>query len=369
MTATIGTDCGCSGTAAMAGGPVSAQERTRYYPRQLVSAADLTQDQLYFGEKSRRHNRMLHGWGIVCGARVRASSAPGSVDIEPGYILGPFGDEIMIDQLITIDLTSQNLDGDAANGCIPADPWCADVKVSRPADQPVYLAIAYAEFACRPVQAATSSCGCGCEETACEYSRYRDSYRIRVLGQVPDTDLAVMSQPPLQSCFHWAGDGQPCDCPTCSPCPSEPWVILADITMNGTDITKIDCDSHRRYVASFRDYFYLCETQASPKPGPGRLFDLFKPSVVDQLAQQGVDLPVAVFAQPATNLNVDISPASVAAKNIAALTVAQVANMPRDQFIAQVTRCVRGAAAASAAKKAAQLWDHAIAARDSVIHP
>lgn len=295
MTTTIGTDCGCSGTAvstpAGSFAPTSGGERTRYYPRQLVSAADLTQDQLYFREKSRRHNRMLHGWGIVCGARVRVTKqpsgavVPGCVDIEPAYILGPFGDEIMIDGLTTVDLTVQNIDGDAANGCVPPDPWCADVKASRPADRPVYLAIAYAEFACRPVQA--SATGCGCDDGACEYSRLRDSYRIRVLDELPSTYPAVMQQPSVAravSCrsantFSVAGDAvnaaalvdEPaaigrnaaanpltCDCPRCSPCPSDPWVILADITMNGSTVTAIDCDAHRRYCTSFRDYFYLC---------------------------------------------------------------------------------------------------------------
>src|SRR3954467_14225095 len=115
MTATIGTDCGCGGgsSADAASAPTSGGERTRYFPRQLVAAADLTQDQIYFREKSRRHNRLLHGWGIVCGVEVRASKAPGSVDVNAGYVLGPLGDEIVVDEMVTVDLTRQNLDGDA----------------------------------------------------------------------------------------------------------------------------------------------------------------------------------------------------------------------------------------------------------------
>ena len=63
--------------------PLSGLERTRFFSRQLVAPEDLTQDQLYFREKSRRHNRMLHGWGIVCGACVKAGATPYEVVVEP----------------------------------------------------------------------------------------------------------------------------------------------------------------------------------------------------------------------------------------------------------------------------------------------
>ncbi len=102
-------------------------ERTRFFPRQLVTPDDLTQDQIYFREKMRRHNRLLHGWGVVCGARVRQGQEDCEIIIEPGYILGPFGDEIMIDQEVVVDLCRESLDGNAVSPCGDAlDPWCSD---------------------------------------------------------------------------------------------------------------------------------------------------------------------------------------------------------------------------------------------------
>jgi hypothetical protein len=379
MTATLGTSCGCGGGTATSG-PVSAGERTRYYPRQLVGAADLTQDQLYFREKSRRHNRMLHGWGIVCGARVRKSATPGSVEIEPGYLLGPYGDEIMIDDLITVDLTAQNLDGDAANGCVPADPWCADVKVARPSDRPVYLAISYAEFACRPVQTATSGCGCGCDGGACEYSRLRDSYRIRVLDTLPATYPAVLKAPSPLIAFSCrrdttrAGDDQACNCPTCAPCPEDPWVILADITMTGTSITKIDCDAHRRYVASFRDFFYVCTDAAQQLPGQSllghdaalaNLRGVLSAAALAQITASP-DLSAAVLAQPAASVDIGPEVNPELNRKIAALKVSDVLASTRDAFIASVTGGVQGADAQAVSAKAGQLWDGATAARTAV---
>jgi len=41
-----------------------------YFPRQLLTADDMTADQQYFLNKLRRHNRYLHGWGVVCGLEI-----------------------------------------------------------------------------------------------------------------------------------------------------------------------------------------------------------------------------------------------------------------------------------------------------------
>src|SRR5215211_7302343 len=43
--------------------PAQPLPQPRYFPRQVVTADDLTADQEYFRERLRRHNRMLHGCG------------------------------------------------------------------------------------------------------------------------------------------------------------------------------------------------------------------------------------------------------------------------------------------------------------------
>ena len=48
--------------------------RPRYFPRQMVTAADLTADQEYFRDRLRRHNRLLHGCGVICGLLARVST-------------------------------------------------------------------------------------------------------------------------------------------------------------------------------------------------------------------------------------------------------------------------------------------------------
>lgn len=386
MTSTA-SGCGCSGSVATGTTDTGSdgRERVRYFPRQLVGAADLTQDQLYFREKARRHNRMLHGWGIVCGIRVAAiDGKPGFVAVEPGYALGPYGDEILLDQRLEIDLGAQDLNGDTANGCVPADPWCADVRAPGRGDKPVYLAIAYAEYQTRPVTSPTSGCGCGCDDSGCEYSRIRESYRIRVLDALPGTYDAVMAPPAFLasvSCRMRAVDnpngGHPngggdaadtsCACPACSDCPSEPWVVLADITLQGSAVTAIDCDAHRRYVASFRDFFYAC----GPADGRGisgspvqlavdpDAIRLLKPALISRLAGGALTVD-AVTDQDAVGL-AGVTNQSALADKLADVSIAQVAGESRDAFVTRMSDGVAGAASTAIKESAATVWDQAAA--------
>lgn len=234
-------------------------ERVRYFPRQLITPDDLTQEQEYFRNKLRRHNRLLHGWGVVCGARVKKGQGNCEIIIEPGYILGPYGDEIVIDREVTVNLCREGLDGNAVGPCGEAlDPWCSDVRVDRPTGQPLYVAVRYAECQARPVR--VHPAGCGCDETDCEYSRVRDSFAIKVLTRLPST-YDPMPQPKLEESVRCVQTHDQTG-RLCPPCPIEPWVILADVTLTaGGRVDTIDCFRHRRYVVSFTEYYFLCGSQ------------------------------------------------------------------------------------------------------------
>lgn len=251
-------------------------ERTRFFPRQLVTPDDLTQDQIYFRDKHRRHNRMLHGWGVVCGARVKAGKEKCQVAVESGYILGPYGDEIVIPDDIAFDTCKQDPDGNVYSACgEPSDPWCRDVRAERRPNQIYYLAVCYAECRSRPVSLHAGECGCS--EPGCEYSRIRDSFSIKLLSELPDS-YRDMTPPDLSLLTRCTG-GRPCP-----PCPREPWVILADLTI-GADgsIAKIDCYAHRRYVISFAEYYYVCKT--GYKDMMEGMKYLARPALVDVRAQ------------------------------------------------------------------------------------
>lgn len=273
--------CGCGGNCAgnCSGGcggiGASALERVRYFSRQVVTAADLTRDQEYFRDSLRRHNRLLHGWGVVCGARVRAVPGTCQLVVEPGYILGPQGDEIVIDREVTIDACQAGLNGESLDPCAAqVDPWCTNVRVDRPDGRPLYLAIRYDQCPTRPVRVPAG--GCGGDTTACEYSRIKDSFAVKILHELPASYANLRPAPATPSFLQQptadhGRDTQYADPPAarrcgspCPPCPEDPWVILADLFIQDGKVIFVDCFNNRRLVASFADFYHLCPP-AKPK--------------------------------------------------------------------------------------------------------
>ena len=74
---------------------MTAFERPRYFPGKLVTAGDFELEQRYHIEKRRLLNRMLHGPGVVSGLGVTAGDG-GTVTVEPGFALDPYGREILV---------------------------------------------------------------------------------------------------------------------------------------------------------------------------------------------------------------------------------------------------------------------------------
>ena len=204
-------------------------ERNRYFAGQLLSEADLTQEQVYLLEKARRHNRMLHGWGIVCGLGVRPDPGGGALIVEPGYALDPQGNEIVVADDAIVDLFSEDGDGNAVSPCPQRDEReQVRVRRQRSPGQPLYLAIRYVECATRPVPVGESV----------EYSRTRESFAVKLLAKLPPSYRR--RRPPRKP------DGDPCPDSL-----GEPWVILAEVALNEElRIANVDSHSHERRVSA-----------------------------------------------------------------------------------------------------------------------
>jgi hypothetical protein len=81
--------------------------RVNYVTGQLFTAEDLQRDQEYFRDRLRRHNRALHGWGVVSGLDVDAvqdNDGTVVVTVAPGYALDPQGDEIVVAEHVSLAL-------------------------------------------------------------------------------------------------------------------------------------------------------------------------------------------------------------------------------------------------------------------------
>ena len=74
--------------------------RPRFFSGKLVTPADLELQQQYFREKLKRHNRSLHGFGIVSGLKVSVNS--GQILVESGLALDCEGNELAIETAQTV---------------------------------------------------------------------------------------------------------------------------------------------------------------------------------------------------------------------------------------------------------------------------
>jgi hypothetical protein len=76
----------------------SGTKRLKYFDGQMLRSQDFEDEQQYHRDLRRRHNRNLHGYGIVKGLDVTISqsgSSP-SVVVSPGYALDRHGEEILL---------------------------------------------------------------------------------------------------------------------------------------------------------------------------------------------------------------------------------------------------------------------------------
>jgi len=255
----------CGGNASSTSCTTSVVELPRYYPRQLITPDDLTLEQNYFRDRMRRHNRLLHGWGVVCGALVcplavtnadgTTSYEPWKVQVESGYILGPYGDEIVIDCKRTVDVRTMGVTGVSGEPCLDQpDPWCTEVFTPPDTTEQTiyYIAVKYMQSMTRPVR--VQSAGCGCSDSSCEYSRWHDGYQIGVLDACPH--CSVSDAKTITPLFVKLLQGNTPECPNCD---CGPWVGLAAVTVNvDGSIAQIDNCSCRRHVLSFGSFWWKC---------------------------------------------------------------------------------------------------------------
>lgn len=203
-------------------GPAGALKRPRFEVADYLGASDLAAEQAWRRQRFRRHDRCLHGWGIVCGLLVAPAlepTRPWGVIVCPGYALGPYGDEIVVACAARVDLR--------------------DWVWSRPSDRErvAYVAVRYAEIAGGPRP--YRSAGCDCDDRKTRNSMISETYRIDVLWAIPDPGRT----PDVDLCH---------DLPGCAPCPPTPYVLLAGVRLpadEGTTIMRADIDlSVRRLV-------------------------------------------------------------------------------------------------------------------------
>jgi hypothetical protein len=150
-------------------------KRARYFHGMLMTDRDFKEEQLYHNRKRKLLNQTLHGWGVVCGLKVKPTTTPGpNIVVEPGLALDCHGNEILVCEAQTID------------PCVKPSPHaevqaglCDAYKIdAQPHTDPtLYVMIKYKERITDPVPVYAP--GGSCEEKVCDYSRTQEGYCLQ----------------------------------------------------------------------------------------------------------------------------------------------------------------------------------------------
>ena len=108
-------------------------ERNRYFTGKYMTARDFAADQAYFLSRRSIHNRLLHGWGIVCGLRVVPHPTPECreswVVVKAGIAIDCTGREVFLPNDLAVQLPMDELPPWSDE-----EPGAPDVPEAEPAE-------------------------------------------------------------------------------------------------------------------------------------------------------------------------------------------------------------------------------------------
>jgi hypothetical protein len=161
-------------------------KRTRYFHGMLLSDQDFIAEQQYHLAKRRLLNKMLHGWGIVCGLEVEGEPGKEWITVKPGLALDCHGNEILVCEPYKLDLTN----------LLCAAPTVIDPCAEQTGESNTYyVAICYKERATDQVPVYTP--GGGCDDKACEYARVQEGFCLKLLTGPPSSPNISRISPSL----------------------------------------------------------------------------------------------------------------------------------------------------------------------------
>ncbi len=205
-----GCGCGCGGASKeccdghdCGGCNTGMSVRPRFFSGNLLTAEDLELLGSYLVEKTRIHNRYLHGSGVVCGLQVICHPCgEGRVIVEPGYALDCCGNDVLVPckQELDVNAMIHRLRVEKLGGYDCGDP-CDEPAVDA-AGNPVTagdkdgprrycLYLNYCEEATDPVAPYVTGEPCG--QPPCEPTRIREGFSFELRcpekGAEPDDVL------------------------------------------------------------------------------------------------------------------------------------------------------------------------------------
>ena len=217
-------------------------ERNNYFYGKLMTVRDFFAEQCYFNGKRWLINRMILGWGVVCGLDVRQKEdSPGEVVVTPGLAIDCCGREVLVCDEQAVKL-------------LPCPSACHEEKEEEGGEKKLIICIEYRECKTEPVHLPPVACD---QKEKGEFNRIRDSFIIRVKRPeevtVPPAcpEHCPLPADKLSSMHDYLCGLLKEGCPEC---PEKPCVILAEVTLTPADdpsqppSVSIDPCSKRRLV-------------------------------------------------------------------------------------------------------------------------
>jgi DNA-binding beta-propeller fold protein YncE len=171
-------DSNCKHGASGAGGvcvecDIPQLARNNYFTGKLLVERDFTDEQRYLMGKQRRHNQRLHGWGAVCGLKVKPHpTCPDRyVIIEPGTAIDCCGREILVRAEEYFGFKDKFLENWQKQNGPNSQPDRATHKIQ--------ICVSYKECGTEDIPALFDDCNC--DATSCQPNRVLESYGFDVL--------------------------------------------------------------------------------------------------------------------------------------------------------------------------------------------
>lgn len=148
-------------------------ERNNYYYGKLMTVRDYEAEQCYFNEKRWLINRMVSGWGVVCGLDVERKPI-----VEHGKFIGYSNEEVIITPGLAIDCCGREIlvCENQPVRLIPEEFECRNQQ-DKETDEKLVICLEYDE--CETELTNKGRMGCD-QKDKYEFNRIRESFKIRV---------------------------------------------------------------------------------------------------------------------------------------------------------------------------------------------
>jgi len=246
-------------------------ERNRYFTGKFMAARDFRDEQDYFLSRHRLHNRLLHGWGIVCGLTVDRHwderCADRQVIVKKGIAIDCCGRELVLtkDTVVEVWPAAEEGTGDEST----AEQREPQRKQGYEPPPPVRRYLLFIKYCEKPIECVPAlyddSCGCGRGQAREEANRIREDACLEAMP-LEDAEegcwprggngggYAGAPSPPYDDCSRDEGHEAGCLDPQC-PCGGRVPLAVVHAREDAGTITEADIDlSGRRMLRTPPEY-------------------------------------------------------------------------------------------------------------------